>query len=63
MPTLDIALDKEQLVRMVAKSNDSDLQFWFPMFYGLYVVVMSGDLEIRTQYAEFYSFATIKIKK
>jgi len=35
---------------LVTRTADIDLQFWFPLLFGLYEVTMSCELEIRTKY-------------
>jgi hypothetical protein len=35
--------------------DDPNIRFWFPVFFGLYEIVMVSDLEVRQRYANYYS--------
>ena len=34
---------------LTVKDTDHDLKFWFPTLFGLYEIVMSCELEVRTR--------------
>ena len=40
----------QNLSGTVGRTSDIDLQFWFPLLFGLYEITMSCELEVRTRY-------------
>jgi len=44
----------------IPSSEDPDYRFWFPLLFGLYEIIMTGDLEVRTRGLN-YLFDTLKV--
>ena len=42
-------------VAKLLPDEDPSLRFWFPILFGLYEIIMTCDLEVRTRYVHSFS--------